>query len=186
MRLNQGFQSLIRREFPFSHLTNENRLDPRERASREFDTQVAQMLRRLGFEVHPKVLVNIARRVGYEVDLLCLSSEITKVDRDIPQARVVWVMTKLRRGRGLVKKSVLLQIWGAFTCMLYKDYDQSFGPDSIWVVTDGKFSEEAWDLVMAINEGLGRELFVLIDGDKLKRLMSRSEPPDGTIGHDTR
>ena len=132
------------------------------------------------------MLVNIARRVGYEVDLLCLSSELTKVDEDIPKARVVWVKTKLRRGRGLVEKSALLQIWGAFTCMLYKDYDQSFGPDSIWVVTNGKFSEEAWDLAMAINEGLGRELFVLIDGDKLKRLMSRSEPPDGTTDPEQR
>ena len=173
-------------EFPFSHLANENRLDSQELASREFDDQVAQMLRRLGFEVHPKVLVNIARRVGYEVDLLCLSSELTQVGSDLPHARVVWVKTKLKREGSLVEKSALLQIWGAFTCMLYKDYDQSFGPDTIWVVTNGKFSEESWDLAMAINEGLGRELFVLIDGNKLQRLMSKSEQPDATISPDQR
>ncbi len=72
---------------------------------------------------------------------------------------------------GLVGKDVLLQLWGAFACLLHHACEDDFFPAALWVVTNGRFSHSAWNLAKILNEKFGQELFVLIDGNKLKRLM---------------
>ena len=140
--------------------------------SSEFKDLVAKMLRGLGFEVHQRISVPIASRVYYELDQLCLSNELAMNDDDSFKSRVIWVETKLRSNGGHVRKEVLLKLLGAFTCLFYKEFDESNGPDAIWVVTNGNFSHSAKNLAKALNEGLGREFFVLVDGNKLKGLIS--------------
>ncbi len=151
-------------------------LSPQERVSREFEDRVAGLLRRLGFEVFQRALVPIARGVYHEVDQLCFSVELRGSDEDrvgscAPQRRVLWVETKLKLNGGQVGKDVLFHLWGAFACMLHHAREDKCFPDAIWVVTNGKFSGAARWFARVVNEGFGRELFVLVDGRKLEQLM---------------
>lgn len=162
--------------FP-NHLVTCDTLSPQERVSREFEDCVAGMLRRLGFEVRQRALVPIAPGVYHEVDQLCFSVELSGSDEDrvgssTTQRRVLWVETKLKLNGGQVGREVLLHLWGAFACMLHHGREDDLFPDAIWVVTNGKFSGAARRFVRVLNDGFGRELFVLVDGRKLEQLMS--------------
>ncbi|MDI6884393.1 MAG: hypothetical protein QMD00_04630 [Hadesarchaea archaeon] len=64
-----------------------------------------------------------------------------------------------------------VHIWGAFACLLHNASDEDTTPAALWVIANGRFTQAACTLARALNNRFGRELFVLIDGLELERLM---------------
>jgi len=138
--------------------------DPKsqERESHEFEDQVADVLRSMGFDVRVRFHLEVCG-LHREIDQLCIADD----------GEVVRAECKLKQNDSHVGIEVPLNLWGTYTYLQLVGASNGFEPDQIWVVTNGRFSAAARAFCRAVNQTMQRDFFVLVDGRRLGRLGSR-------------